>query len=145
MHTKSLQFFLTLCNSMDCSPQAPLSKEFSRQEYWSGLPCPPPRDLPDPGIEPAFLTSPALASRFFTTSATWKIVFNSPASHCPPTIAFLSTSTAKYFTKKNCLYVSPSFPTYPIRHLFWMLLHHTKKGCINIVVCKMCSRQASPP
>ena len=70
---------------------------------------------------------------------------NSPASHCPPTIAFLSTSTAKYFTKKNCLYVSPSFPTYPIRHLFWMLLHHTKKGCINIVVCKMCSRQASPP
>ena len=38
--------------------QAPLSMGFSRQEYWSGLPCPPPRDLPDPGIEPA---SPALA------------------------------------------------------------------------------------
>ena len=32
--------------------QAPLSMEFSRQEYWSGLPCPPPGDLPDPGIEP---------------------------------------------------------------------------------------------
>ena len=44
--------------------QAPLSMGFSRQEYWSGLPCPPPRDLPDPGIKPA---SPALADRLFTT------------------------------------------------------------------------------
>ena len=37
---------------MDCSPQAPLSMGFSRQEYWSGLPFPSPEDLPDPGIEP---------------------------------------------------------------------------------------------
>ena len=36
--------------------QAPLSMGFSRQEYWSGLPCPPPGDLPDPGIEPRFPT-----------------------------------------------------------------------------------------
>ena len=47
--------------------QAPLLMGFSRQEYWSGLPCPPPGDLPDPGIEPASLTSPALAGGFFTT------------------------------------------------------------------------------
>ena len=40
--------------------QAPLSMGFSRQEYWSGLPCPPPGDLPDPGIEPMSLVSPAL-------------------------------------------------------------------------------------
>ena len=40
--------------------QAPLSVGFSRQEYWSGWPCPPPGDLPDPGIEPAFSVSPAL-------------------------------------------------------------------------------------
>ena len=39
----------------------PLSMGFSRQEYWSGLPCPPPGDLPNPGIEPTSLTSPALA------------------------------------------------------------------------------------
>jgi len=45
---------------------------FSRQEYWSGLPCPPPGDLPDPAIEPTTITSPALAGRFFTTSATWE-------------------------------------------------------------------------
>ena len=52
--------------------QAPLSKGFSRQEYGGGLPCPPPGDLPDPGIEPASLMSPALAGRFFTTIATWE-------------------------------------------------------------------------
>ena len=42
--------------------QAPLFMGFSRQEYWSGLPCPSPEDLPDPAIEPASLTSPALAA-----------------------------------------------------------------------------------
>ena len=52
--------------------QAPLSMGFSRQEYWSGLPCPPPGDLPNPGIEPTSLTSPALAGGFFTTGATWE-------------------------------------------------------------------------
>ena len=52
--------------------QAPLAIEFSRQEYWSGLSCPPPGDLPDPGIDPTSLTSPALAGGFFATSATWE-------------------------------------------------------------------------
>ena len=51
--------------------QAPLSMGFPRQEYRSDLPCPPPENLPDPGIEPASLMSPALAGGFFTTSATW--------------------------------------------------------------------------
>ena len=50
--------------------QAPLSMEFSRQEYWSGLPFPTPGDLSDPGIKPTFLPSPALAGRFFTTGVT---------------------------------------------------------------------------
>ena len=47
--------------------QASLSTEFSRQEYWSGWPFPSPGDLPDSGIEPVALESPALAGRFFTT------------------------------------------------------------------------------
>ena len=47
----------TLCDTMDCTPQAPLSMEFSRQEYWSELPCPPTGDLPDLRIQPR---SPAL-------------------------------------------------------------------------------------
>ena len=56
--------------------QAPLSMGFSRQEYWSGLPCPPPGDLPDPGMEPVSLMSPALTGRFFTPSATWEALYN---------------------------------------------------------------------
>ena len=53
--------------------QAPRSMEFSKQEYWRGLPFPSPGDLPGPGIEPESLASPALASGFFATSATWNI------------------------------------------------------------------------
>ena len=45
---------------------------FSRQEYLSGLPCPPPEDLPNREIQPMTLMFPALAGRFFTTSATWE-------------------------------------------------------------------------
>ena len=52
--------------------QASLSMGFSRQGYWSGLPCPPPGDLPSPGIKPTSLKSPALAGGFFTTGATWE-------------------------------------------------------------------------
>ena len=53
--------------------QAPLSMEFSKQEYWSGLPCPPPWDLPDPGIKPTSLMSLALAGVFFTTVPLGKV------------------------------------------------------------------------
>ena len=45
---------------------------FSRQEYWNELPVPTPGDLPDPGVEPVSLASPALAGRFFTPSAAWE-------------------------------------------------------------------------
>ena len=72
MHTKSC---LTFCDLTDRAHQAPLSMGFSRQEYWSGLPCPPPGDLPDPGIEPASLMLPELAGGFFTSSATWEAQF----------------------------------------------------------------------
>ena len=48
---------------------------FSRQEYWSRLPFPTPGDLPNPGVEPVSVVSPALAGRFFTTSATWEALY----------------------------------------------------------------------
>ena len=51
--------------------QAPLPMGFSRQEYWNGLPCPSPGDLPDPGIEPMSLMSLALAGGLFTPSVSW--------------------------------------------------------------------------
>ena len=66
---KLFQLCPTPCSSMDCSLQVPLSMQFSRQEYWSGLPCHPPGDRPNPGIEHLSLTSPALAGGCSTTSA----------------------------------------------------------------------------
>ena len=54
-----------LCDAKTVAHQAPLFIEFSRQEYWSGLPFPSPGDLPDPGIKPG---SPVLAGGFFTPS-----------------------------------------------------------------------------
>ena len=56
--------------------QVPLSMGFFQQEYWSGPPFPPPGDRPNPGMEPTSLASPALADRFFTTSATWEAQSN---------------------------------------------------------------------
>ena len=59
-----------LCDAVNYNLQASLSMGFSSHEHWSGLLCPPPRDLPNPGIEPMSLTSPALACEFLTTSMT---------------------------------------------------------------------------
>ena len=63
--------FTTACT---IARQVPLSMTFFRQGYWSGLPCPSPGDLPDPGVEPASLMSPAMAGGFFTTSATAQLI-----------------------------------------------------------------------
>ena len=62
-HARMLSRFsrVRLCNLRTVARQALLSMGFSRQEYWTGLPCPPPGDLPDPGMEPTSLRSPALA------------------------------------------------------------------------------------
>ena len=67
----SLQLYLTV-TPWTIDHQAPLSIGFARQYYWSGFPYLSPGDLPDPGIKPASLTSPALAGGFFTTSTTWE-------------------------------------------------------------------------
>ena len=57
MYAKLPQSCPTLCDPWTVACQAPLSMGFSRQEYWSGLPCPPPGDLPNPGTEPRSLMS----------------------------------------------------------------------------------------
>ena len=81
---KFTQSCLTLCDPMDCNLSAPLSMEFSRQEYWSGLPFPSPGDLPNPGIEPMTFISPALAGRFVTTSATWEALYEGVGTRIQP-------------------------------------------------------------
>ena len=68
-HSSHLQLFAT---PWTVAHQAPLSMGFPRQEYWSGLPCPPPGDLPHPGIKLTSLMPPASAGGFFTTSSSWE-------------------------------------------------------------------------
>ena len=68
-HFSSVQLFET---SWTAVRQAPLSK----QKYWSGLPCPPPGNLPHPGIKRAFLISPALTGGFFTLAPNWEALWN---------------------------------------------------------------------
>ena len=82
MHAELLQLCLTLCDPLDCMQPVTflygiLSMGFSRQEHQSGLPCPPPGDLPDPGIKAVSLMSPELVGWFFMTSTTWE-------THNPP-------------------------------------------------------------
>ena len=61
---------------MDCSPPGSSVHVFSRQEYWSGFPFPPPGDLPNPGIEPTIPTMAPALQRFFTAKPLGK-----PSSH----------------------------------------------------------------
>ena len=63
----------TLVTPWTVASQAPLSMGFSRHEYWRGVQCVPPEDLPDPGFEPTSSASPVLAGGLFTTSATWEV------------------------------------------------------------------------
>ena len=64
--------------------QIPLSMGFHRQKYWSGLPFPTPRDLPNPGIEPASLVSPTLAGRFFFFFNHWHHLGRNLCESCSP-------------------------------------------------------------
>ena len=68
-----VQLFVTL---WPVACQAPLSMEFSRRDYWSGLPLPPPGDLPDPGMEHMPSVSPALASGFLPTKLPGKPLYD---------------------------------------------------------------------
>ena len=67
-HASFAQSCLTFWTPWTIACQAPLSMDFSRQEYWSGLPLTTPEDLSNPGIETTSLRSPALAGRFFTAA-----------------------------------------------------------------------------
>ena len=79
--------------------QTPLSMGFSGQEYWSGLPCLPPGDLLDPGMEPTFLRSSALAGGFFTTSAT----LEANKSRISPTKYAVRSCSELFYLFKNFL------------------------------------------
>ena len=87
----------TLWDPMDCNPPGFPVLEFSRQEYWSGLPFPTPGDPPDPGIEPS---SPAWPSfRFFTTVPPGKMVYFQRKMRISPAISI----NQKYHSHQRCL------------------------------------------
>ena len=95
MHAKLLQLRPTLCNPMDCSLPGSSVHGILQARYWSGLLCPPPGDLPDPGMEPMSLLSPALAGRFFTTRAT---------REAPQMIILGSNQESKHSSMHNSVY-----------------------------------------
>ena len=70
VHVVTCSCFQPFVAPWTIAQQASLSVGFSRREYWSGAPFPPPGDLSDPGVEPTSLMSPAFAGRFLTSSAT---------------------------------------------------------------------------
>ena len=76
---------------------------FSRQKYCRGLPFSPPEDLPDPGIDPSSLTSPAFADGFFTTSATWKAIY----------YALVQAEESESEVAQSCLTLSDSMDCSP--------------------------------
>ena len=72
-YAKPLQSCPTLCDLWTVACQCPFSMGILQAEYWSGLPCHPPWDLPDPGVKLMSVLSPELAGGFFTTSVTWEV------------------------------------------------------------------------
>ena len=118
---------------------------FSRQEYWSGLPCPPPGDLPHPGIEPASLMSPTLAGRFFTTNATWEahgdwqrilFIVKKPILGFIFFLCHLRMST--HFSKSSGLRALESLS-------FWACVYHLSHLDLNSVRTDWCGPPANHP
>ena len=118
--------------------QASLSMRFSRQEYWSGFPWPPPGDLPDPGIKATSLMSPASAGGFSTTSATWEVP-HSPANPFSSTfkikaaISHYSTTMPQRALFVSCLDYSNSFQMASDFHLIPLssLLYKAARGIFS--------------
>ena len=99
---------LILWNPVNHSPLASSSMRFSRQEQWPS--CPPPGDLPGPGIEPSSLMSPTLAGGFFTTGVTWEaLIAQKMTSHCSTQCCPFSPRLSCSFCQESLL--QDSFPS----------------------------------
>ena len=100
-----------------------LSMGFFRQEYWSGLPCPPPGDLPNPGIEPVSLMSPDLAGRFFITSATWEALWYISVRDWPSVLWVLERIRMRQVGYKDRLW-NESLTRVKCHFSFWNVWNH---------------------
>ena len=113
--------------------QFPLPMGFSRQEYRSGLPCPPPGDLPNPGIEPASLMSPALAGGFFIINGTWE---KERYSHLNAEFQRIARRYKKAFLNDQCKEIEENNRMGKTRDLFKIIrdtkgTFHAKMGSIK--------------
>ena len=133
-----VRLFLTLWT---VAHQAPLSVGFSRQEYWSGLPCPPPGDLPNPGIKLVSLMSSALAGRFFTTRANWEV----PCSRYQYFISVHCEIIFYYMGISFCLFIHQLMDILSCIKLFllWLKLQ-TVTSYLSIILLS-CYRAQVPP
>ena len=109
MCAKLLQSFPTLCDPVDCSPPGSSVHEILQARIRSGLPCPPPGNPPNTGMESASLASPALASRFFPSGTTWE--------------ASLTIGTPE---KSLDLYFNSLVPTAPFTYILMILCFFKK-------------------
>ena len=128
MHACMLSCFspvLLFATLQTVAHQAPLSMGFSRQEYWSGLPCPSQGALPNPGIKLASLTSPALAGRFFSTSATWKAQF---------------TNDNVYNILQMVMYIKMKIN--PLSVASFAIIFSHSEGCLFILFSFLCCAKA---
>ena len=125
-----VQFFVT---PLTVALGAPLSMGFTRQEYWSGLPCPPAGNLPDPGIWPTSLMSSAMSGRFFTTSTTWGEPLKYPRPALKP---MLSTNYCTDYPLRSILGIPCEIRAYFHRHVSWQHLgnFHTITGILTVFV-----------
>ena len=138
-HTRNIGHYTTLesevaqscpalCDPVDCSPQAPPSMGFSRQEYWSGLPFPSPVDLPDPGIE---LRSPALQADTLTC-----LMFN---------VYYIKAGEMVWLIRDG----QSSFILHPDKENFiivWdgLILRFHRFLCICVCVCMLSEKAMAP-
>ena len=127
---KSLQLCPTLCDPIDLAHQG-----FSRQEYYSGLPCPPPGDLPDLGIESTFLMSPSLIAVFFIISA----------NICMHTHIYIHTYLWLFLWMHNINSVLQDFSLVPFSYLLLLFMNwktqycyvSSTKNCFNAIPVKI--------
>ena len=144
----------TLCDPMEyIACQAPLSRKFSRHEYWSGLPFPVPGDLPDPGITPESLASSVLTGRFLTTTVTWEaqiyIGFYLYFWFLQMALDYRSQPVFLLFFHLYCIcwnhlcyfQILPSLPWYSSTTFYLSIaskFHHHKQSCNNHICTCSC-------